>query len=328
MKVYFWGTRGSIPATTNSKIIREKIAKALEASRGQDLSTPEAIGQFIDSSLPFSIKNTYGNNTPCIEILDSTEDIILCDSGSGIRDFSDTYLKNRNGDERRVFHIFVSHLHWDHIQGFPFFTPAYIPENRIVIHGYHESIPQVFRAQMSPPCFPVPFDQLGANIEFDVKTIGESFRIDDLEIHGIEQNHPGKSFGYRFSIHGKSVVYSTDSEHKEDAYQSDYPFLSFIQDADLMIFDAMYSLADATFNKADWDHSSNVMGVEISSRARVKHLCMFHNEPTASDTDLDEILFNTRMYSDVYHCEHQSIQEDLRFPEIISLAFDGLEIEI
>ncbi len=328
MKVYFWGTRGSLPASFRSDSIREKIFRAIEAARDEDTSTPEAINRLIDKTLPFSVKNTYGINTPCIEIITCSNEFILCDAGSGLRDFSDKHVRSGAGNESGVFHLFMSHLHWDHIQGFPFFAPIYKTGNRVVIHGYHERIPEIFQLQMSAPCFPVDFASLPAEIEFDIKDPCEPFQVADIEVTGTEQQHPGKSYGFRFSQNGKVAVYSTDSEHKEEAYETEYPFTDFISDADLLIFDAMYSLADATFHKADWGHSSNVMGVEIASRAKVKHLCMFHNEPTASDSDLDEFLFNTRMYGDIYHSEQQDLHGGPQFPKRISLAFDGLEIEI
>ena len=330
MIVYFWGTRGSLPAALTAQSHRQKIFRAVEAARGLNLDSDQGIYDFIDTKLPFAVSRTYGSNTSCIEIKDDTDgdEYILCDAGSGIRDFASQWVKAGHATESHTFHILMTHLHWDHVMGFPFFTPAYIPGNRIIFHGYHDTIPGTFKSQMDPPTFPVPFSMLGADIEFDIQPPCTPFNIGGFEITSIEQNHPGISYGFRFAKDGKSFVYSTDSEHKDDAYDKEYPFIKFFQDADLLVFDAQYSLADATFSKADWGHSSNVMGVELASRSMVKHLVMFHNEPTADDNSLDEFLFNTRMYSDIYHSESEDNLSRPQYPENISIAYDGMEIEI
>ncbi len=330
MKVIFWGTRGSLPASVGAKDCREKTFKILEASRGHDLDDSEKINEFIDTTLPFSVAGTYGTNTSCLEISNGPpgDEYILCDAGSGIRDFAHEYMTSGRGKNPATFHILMTHLHWDHICGFPFFVPAYIPGNRVIFHGYHEEIPDAIKHQMDTPCFPVPFKYMGADIEFNIMPPCQPLQLGGFDITSIEQNHPGKSYGYRFARDDKFIIHSTDSEHKEDAYDEDYRFLKFFHEADLVIFDAQYSLAEATFTKADWGHSSNVLGVELAARSKVKHLCMFHNEPTATDAELEEFLFNTRMYSEIYHNEHQKNPDTAKYPQQVSLAYDGLEIEV
>ena len=328
MKLHFWGTRGSLPVSITSKDARKKIFQALEAVRGKDLKTEEEINDFIDHNLPFSVSGTYGCNTSCVQIHTSGTEYIILDAGSGLRDFGADFMKSGNGGKSATFHIFQSHLHWDHIQGFPFFPPIYFPGNRIIFHGYHENLPEAYQKQMTAPCFPVEFSSLPADIDFDIKPPCEPFSVAGFEVTAIEQIHPGGSFGFRFAKDDKAIVYSTDSEHKQEAYEDNYPFLKFIEDADLVIFDAQYSLADATFSKSDWGHSSNVMAVELAARGRVKHLCLFHNEPNANDTDLDEFLFNTRMYGDIFYSESQTDRNQPKYPQTITLAYDGLEIEV
>lgn len=327
MKVHFWGTRGSLPTSLTAEVIREKVKRAVIAAL-QQVESEDEIDLFLDQKLPFSVTRTYGCNTSCVEISNDTEEYILLDAGTGIRDFANAYMRAGNASKQSVFHIFMTHLHWDHVQGFPFFVPAFIPGNKIIFHGYHEDIEKVIRHQMDAPTFPVPFDALGADIEFDIQPPLTPFEVAGFKITTIEQNHPGISYGYRFEKGGKVVVYSTDSEHKEDAYEEGYRFIDFFMDADVLIFDAQYTLADATFTKANWGHSSNVMGVELAARARVKRLCMFHNEPVANDAELDEFLFNSRMYSEIYHSESEESENGKRYPEQISLAYDSLEIEL
>ena len=122
MKVHFWGTRGSLPASVTAETTRAKIFKALKASQGRSFHDDDAIRQFIDRELPFSVKGGYGTNTSCTEIING-DDYVICDAGTGLRDFGN-YAMQQGVQKRQTFHIFLSHLHWDHIQGFPFFCPC------------------------------------------------------------------------------------------------------------------------------------------------------------------------------------------------------------
>ncbi len=326
MRVHFWGTRGSLPASYTSEAIKTKILAALKAAGGENLRTDEEIEAFVHSglatnSLPFSTVGSYGSNTSCLQI-EAEGEYLICDAGTGLRDFGNSVLQSTDGGEAPkgdTFNIFMSHLHWDHIQGFPFFTPAYIPGNRIHIYGLHKELEQAFVTQQEYPYFPVPLGSLRATIDFTVLEEGREYQIAGFTVKGVKQNHPGESYGYRFEKDGKRIVYSTDSEHKGEAYEADYVFLSFFKDADLLIFDAQYSLLDAITAKENWGHSSNIIAVELSVKSGVKHLCIYHNEPTLGDEKLDRFLDETREYLRLYAEES---------PLKIDLAYDGLEVEV
>ncbi|MBU0544207.1 MAG: MBL fold metallo-hydrolase [Proteobacteria bacterium] len=321
MQVYFWGSRGSLPASITAKSIETKIFRALKASRAHNLETDEDINTFIRNQLPFAVRMSYGGNTSCVEIK-GQEEYILCDSGTGLRDFGDHYMKVEKAGRKnlpKVFHIFISHLHWDHIQGFPFFTPAYIPGHRIHIYGYHAGLEKSFVNQQDEPSFPVPLNEMSADISFHILEPGKAYEIAGISVTGIKQNHPGDSYGYCFSRDGKKVIYSTDAEHKEDSEDENYEFVSFFNNADLLIFDAQYSLLAAIEAKKNWGHSSNLLGVELAVRAGVKRLCLFHSEHTYDDDALDQFLNDTRNYLNIH---------DSSSPLEICLAYDGLEIEI
>lgn len=326
MRVHFWGTRGSLPASYTTEVIRKKIFSAIKASSSISLRTDEEIEKFVykglaNKSLPFSAIGSYGSNTSCMEI-DGGEEYILCDAGTGLRDFGNHVLRSSAQgvqNKTNVFNIFISHLHWDHIQGFPFFTPAFIPGNRVNIYGFHKELEQAFITQQEYPFFPIPLKLLSADIKFTVLEENRDYEIAGFAVKGIKQNHPGGSYGYRFEKDGKSIVYSTDSEHKEDAYDEEYIFVNFFKDADLLIFDAQYSLLDAISAKENWGHSNNIIAVELSVKADVKHLCIYHNEPTFDDERLDEFLEDTRRYLRIY-AETS--------PLIIDIAYDGMQVEL
>jgi phosphoribosyl 1,2-cyclic phosphodiesterase len=318
MRIRFWGTRGSLPVSLTAADIKQKIVESLIAAGGRAFKTQLDAQSFVEKELPFSISHTYGGNSSCVEIDVGTGEYVLCDLGTGARPFGLHVMSQRKGAPC-TFHIFLSHLHWDHIMGFPFLVPAYIPGNRIVIYGCHDGVEQAFRKQHSAPCFPVDFAQLAAKIEFVKLKPGVRQRVAGMEVTPKLQMHGGDSYGYRFERDGKVIVYSTDSEHKTDDKASTREFVEFFSAADLVIFDAMYSLADTVSVKEDWGHSSNIVGVELCQLARAKHLCLFHHEPVYNDARIASVLEET------VRLEH--ITRDGP-PLKISSAYDGMEIVV
>src|SRR5687768_1989080 len=194
MQVRFWGTRGSIPAALTARSVREKLIAALMAASGRKLDTPEQAGAFVDT-LPFAVSHTFGGNSPCIELLSEGAGRVLLDMGSGGRPAAGHALRELKGKPGE-FNIFMSHLHWDHIMGFPFFTPAYIPGHKIRIHGCHADLELAFRRQQAPPSFPVDFSLMGASIEFVQLEPGRTYDIAGYRVTAKLQAHGGDSYGY------------------------------------------------------------------------------------------------------------------------------------
>jgi phosphoribosyl 1,2-cyclic phosphodiesterase len=317
--VRFWGTRGSLPVSLTASAVKEKVVAALIRASGRTLGTPEQVRLFVDQELGFEVSRSFGGNTSCVQIDTGSRDYIVCDVGSGARVFGNHVLATRGVATGNTFHILMSHMHWDHIQGFPFFMPAYIPGNRIRIYGCHAELEEAFRRQNAAPSFPVDFSRMGASIEFVRLEPGRDHEIAGLTVRAKLQHHGGDSYGFRLEHGGKVVVYSTDAEHKQDDPDEIRGFAEFFRDADLVIFDAMYSLADAISVKEDWGHSSNVVGVELCQMARVKHLCLFHHEPMFDDARLAAILRESRRLEAITRDDHQLE---------ISAAYDGLEIVV
>jgi anti-anti-sigma factor len=317
MRVRFWGTRGTIPVGLGGDVVRDKIVAALVAAAGRGIDTPEAARAFVEGELDFAIGHSYGGDSSCVEVRTGGPERVLCDLGSGARVFGNHLMAG--GARGHVVNVFMSHLHWDHIMGFPFFMPAYLPGNHIRIHGCHAALEEAFRRQHAAPSFPVDFARLGATIEFVTLDPGREYEVGGLRVRAKRQLHSGDSYGYRFEKDGKAVVYSTDSEHKRDHPAETDAFVEFFRDADLVIFDAMYSLADAVSVKEDWGHSSNIVGVELCQLARVKHLCLFHHEPVNDDAAIAAILRDTRRLEEI-------TRRGARLE--VSAAYDGLELAV
>jgi len=319
MRVRFWGTRGSIPVVPTSAAIQRKLVAALVKGAGRALDTPDKARAFVEQELDFAVSHTFGGNSSCVEIETGTGEYVLCDMGSGARPFAVAALARHGPGRPQTYHVLISHPHWDHIMGFPFFLPAYIPGNVVRIYGGHATLEEAFRRQHGPPSFPVEFGQLGATIEFVPLVPGQPNDVAGLTVTPKLQRHGGDSYGYRIERAGKTLVYSTDSEHKLDDEAAVDAFAAFFREADLVIFDAQYSLADAMSVKEDWGHSSNIVGVELCQMARAKHLCLYHHEPMLDDEQLAALLGETRRFEEITRGDHR-IE--------VSVAYDGMELTL
>jgi phosphoribosyl 1,2-cyclic phosphodiesterase len=301
-----------------SAAVRSKLIAALTQARGRRLDTAADIEAFVDDELDFTVRQTFGGDSSCVQLDAGGDAYVLCDMGSGARVFANHVLAARRGVPA-VYHVFMSHVHWDHIVGFPFFVPAYLPGNTILIYGCHPWLEEAFRRQHGAPSFPVEWSRLGADIRFVTLEPGRSYELAGFRVTAKRQHHSGDSYGFRFERDGRVVVYSTDSEHKLDHPDEAVAFAEFFRDADLVIFDAQYSLADAISIKEDWGHSSNVVGVELCQMARARHLCLFHHEPTHDDAQIATVLAETRRLEEITRGDH---------PVHVSAAWDGMEIDL
>jgi len=315
--VRFWGTRGSLPAALTADDVRAKLAQALVAAVGKNLDTLDKARAFADG-LPFAVGNTFGGNSSCVELKSDGAPKVLLDIGSGARQAGIAALRELQGKPGE-FHIFMSHPHWDHIMGFPFFNPAYIAGHHIRIYGCHAEIEQAFRLQQAAPCFPVELSTMAARIEFIRLETDRSYDIAGYQVTAKLQAHGGDSYGYRFERNGRIVVYSTDSEHKLEDTAETMSFVEFFRNADLVIFDAMYSLADSISVKADWGHSSNVIGVELCQMANAKRLALYHHEPAFDDAKIEQLWRESQRLEEITRDAHRVE---------VTAAYDGLEIAL
>ena len=298
--------------------VRAKILSALRGARGRSLDTEAEMETYVDS-LGFEVAGTFGGHSSCVQLDVGSAEHVILDLGTGVRPLGQHMLARFGPASPQTYHVFMSHLHWDHIMGLPFFTPVYIPGNRIVVHSCHPHAEFALRRQQAEPSFPVRFEQFSAAIEFDVMRPGEPVTIAGATVTAHAQRHSGDSYGWRFERNGKCLVYTTDSEHRLEDEQERAGFIRFFDRADLVIFDAMYSLADAISVKADWGHSSNIVAVELCQAARVRTLAMFHHEPAYSDAQLTRVLQETRRF--------EQITRDGHALEVLS-AWDGLELTL
>ena len=317
-RVRFWGTRGSLPVALTASTVRERIIAALRGAAGRTFDSDQDLERYAHD-LPFEAAGTFGGHTSCVELVTGRQEYVVCDLGSGLRPFGHEALARHGPGVAQTYHLFVSHLHWDHIMGLPFFGPAYIPGNHVIFYGGHATLEAALRRQMDPPSFPVDFSALKATIEFVHLEPDVAHDVAGMRVTLKRQQHTGDSYGYRFEMNDRVVVYSTDSEHKLADSAARLAFAEFFRNADVVIFDAMYSLAESISVKADWGHSSNIVGVELCQLAQARELCLFHHEPAMDDAALSKMLAETRRFEEITRTNK---------PLRVSAAYDGLELTL
>ena len=224
-----------------------------------------------------------GGNTSCVEVR-CGESRIIFDGGTGLRLLGDSWLK----DMPVTAHLFFSHVHWDHIQGFPFFAPAFVKGNTIHMYGAANvtgTVETALAGQMETPNFPVHLTQLPATLQFHDLNEGETVTIDrDVRVTSAAGNHPGGVFAYRVDYQGRSVVYATDTEHYSIP---DPKLVALARNADILIFDTMYTpeeyAGERGIPKTGWGHSHFEAGVALVKAAGVRRYVLFHHDPSQTD---------------------------------------------
>ncbi len=230
-----------------------------------------------------------GGNTSCVEVRCGETRLVL-DAGTGIRRLGDALLGEGGPIEATLL---LSHLHWDHIQGLPFFVPAYLPSTRLQVFGSGcgaASLGSVLAGQMTAPVFPVRLDELGADIRLREVRSGDRFDVGEAHVRAVRLNHPGGVLAYRIEHEGRSVVYATDTEH----YACVDPTLrALAEGADVLIYDSQYTpeeyRGDAGRSKVGWGHSTYVAGAELARAAGVGRYVLYHHDPQRDDAGVADL---------------------------------------
>jgi phosphoribosyl 1,2-cyclic phosphodiesterase len=254
LQVRFWGVRGSIPT-------------------------------------PLAANLGHGGNTSCVQILDPSDPAItfIFDAGTGIHTLGPSLVH----DAVHNIHLFLTHFHWDHIQGLPGFVPLFVPHNTLTFyssHGRHE-LRRVLQAQMAAPYFPVEFDHLTSTRHFE--HLERTTTINGLTIEPFALHHPGGATGFRISRGNSTIVYATDHEHGNPA--ADARLLAAATNADILIYDAQYT-PEVYPHRIGWGHSTWLEATKLANAANVQQLVLFHHDPHHSDAALEAIVAQARQH--------------------------------
>ena len=244
----------------------------------------------IASSGPETLR--YGGNTSCV-MVEAGDQRLIFDAGTGIRK-----LGAEVGPTDFHGHLFFSHLHWDHIQGFPFFTPAYVPGNALNIYAAKTDgappVREVLHQQMTAPTFPVGIERMNADLRFFDVPEAERIRLGSVSVRQVAVDHPNGCVAYRVDHRQKSVVYATDLEHDPSSGEVGAGLHALCRGADLLIFDAMYTPEEYAGERGPcrvgWGHSTFEAGARLAEAAGVETLCLFHHDPSHDDAFMDGLL--------------------------------------
>ena len=277
MRIKFWGVRGSVATPLMGDDVERKIEKALTLARPGDVSSEEAVKAFI-KTLPLSVKGTYGGNTPCIHVETDIGDTIIIDCGTGMVNLGKELMTGEFGKGRGVASLLISHTHWDHISGIPFFAPLYVPGNRFNFYSPVAEIKKRLDLQQAKTHFPIDLDFMASNKEFYEIDQEEELILNETIVKNKQMPHPGNSFGYRIEDKGKVFVYTSDCEFNIDAISSIAEYNDFFANADILVFDTHYTFEES-IARYDWGHSSASIAIDIAGKLNVKKLVLFHHNP-------------------------------------------------
>jgi len=312
MKIRLWGVRGSSPTPLTPEAVRNKIAAVIQRVKPSDLETPETRELFL-SKLPDYLFGTTGGNTACVEGRLATDSMIILDCGTGLRELERSLRKKK--ESIREFHIFFSHFHYDHLLGLPYFGALYDPAVTVHFYSPYPKMEEIIRNFMVHPYHPVGFDSFCAETAFHVLK-GKEMDIPGGRISWLKRSHPNGSFAYKLEQDGRSFIYSTDTELRQEDFSRTPVNLTFFQDADAIVLDSQYTLGEA-FEKYDWGHSSYSIAVDFAIEFGIRDLFMFHHEPLYNDRKMSAIERSARWYT----------QRSKGLPKVnVQLAREGLEI--
>lgn len=240
----------------------------------------------------------YGGNTPCIEVTAPDGTRFILDCGTGLRMLGNEWMKSHR-DGHIEAQVLVTHYHWDHIQGLPFFHPFFDARNHFHFYSFqskdlgHDSLRQVLEAQLAKPYFPVDVTTMSAEREFHEVAGGQKWEVSGTKITTAWLNHPQGCLGYRLDTSMGSVVYATDNEPGVAEFDANLRQLA--ANADVLIYDAQYSPEQIASTRKGWGHSSWLEGAKLARELKVQNVVLFHHDPDSSDQKVDGFLSAARL---------------------------------
>ncbi|MCB0391666.1 MAG: MBL fold metallo-hydrolase [Bdellovibrionales bacterium] len=320
LNVKLWGVRGSLPTPLKPQVIEERIRQTLSSFKesGKDIET------FV-KGLSHQNYGGFGGNTACIDVKSDNHHLII-DAGSGIRQLGAELLAGPCGKGQGTIDLLFTHFHWDHLVGLPFFIPIFIPGNTINVYSVQPDVETVFRHVFQKPYFPVPYDRLGAKINYHALKPRESKMFGDIQVTPYQLDHPDPCWGYKIENSGKTFSYCVDTECTRASRIDLGPDLPLYQDVDLMIFDAQYTFSEA-MEKIDWGHASAPVGLDIAMREGIKKVIFIHHDPAASDEKIANAEKQTRDYYNA--CLKEGQRNNLAIKEVEwEFGHEGMEIKL
>lgn len=323
-RLKFWGVRGSIPSAPIPQQWSKDFEALLRGFFRAGFHRAEQIEDYL-KSMSVPMIGGFGTATTCVEFSTPKQSIVF-DGGSGIRHFSDQEMKGKASRGQAVYHIFMTHFHWDHLIGLPFFAPSFVKGNIVNYYAVQPELEEMIRGKFRKPYFPVPFEALAADIRFHTLEARKPLAVGDIQITPYQLDHPDPCWGYRVEASGKSYAHCVDTEGTRTTREELGPDLPLYQNTDLMYFDAQYTLPELA-EKANWGHSAAQLGLDIAFREGIKQVLFAHHDPGATTGQIFELDRQTRDYVEWRKQMANNLKQNL--PDVKwSFAYEGLEIEL
>lgn len=324
LKVKFWGVRGSLPSAP----MPEQNVKNFETLMRQFFKSgykdATEIKEFISSHTVPEIGG-FGTATTCAEVSSPKQQIII-DAGSGIRSLGEEMMKGPAGKGKAEIHIFMTHFHWDHLLGLPFFVPNFIKGNQIHLYAVQPDLQDVVKTKFKKPMFPVAFEHLPSTLHFHQLEPRKALKLQDMTITPYQLDHPDPCWGFKVEAHGQAYAHCVDTEGTRISREALGPDLPLYQGIDLMYFDAQYTLPELA-EKANWGHSAAQLGLDIAFREGIKHVVFAHHDPGADTSQIMAIKEQTREYYDWKI--KTSANNNIKLPDVKwRYAHEGLIIDL
>lgn len=303
MKIKLWGVRGSIPSPEIPKVRENSIRELFKSFFEAGFSCEAELEKFLLDQ-PRHKLGGFGGNTPCVQVHHEGVALVI-DCGSGLRNYGYDVVRNMKNKSALETHILMTHFHWDHLMGLPFFVPLFIPQNNIHIFSPDPMLEQVIKTLFRKPYFPVSFEQLPSIIHFHVIEPRVASKIQGFEVTPYMLDHPDPCWGYKITRDGQSYAHCVDTEAKRTTQEELGADLPLYQNIDLMVFDAQYSLLEQ-HEKVNWGHASATFGIDIALREKIKKVAFMHHDPVSSDEKIEGAEAEAKRY---YQNELRRIQQ-------------------
>ncbi len=312
MNIRFWGVRGSLPAPLTPQQIRAKINAVVQRIAPTDVLSEESRERFL-CALPNWLFGSIGGNTPCVAVTTQAGTKLVFDAGTGIRIMG----KQEEPPQNNHYHLFFSHFHWDHIQGLPFFDPAYNKDTVFDMYSPVQNFKEILSNQMRTPYFPVALESFTKNITYHTVTEGQFFSVNDVQICTVKMSHPGGSYAYAVQEGNHKFVYATDVELLAKDFEVSPARAMVFQNADAIVIDAQYTVEEA-YSKQNWGHSAFCYAIDFAVAWNIKKVFLFHHDPAYDDRKLHSLLESAQWYAN--YISHDEIE--------VALAVEGQEIQL
>ncbi|MGE0525970.1 MAG: MBL fold metallo-hydrolase [Bdellovibrionales bacterium] len=292
MRVKLWGVRGSLPSPGLPDSFRFRLEDVLtQFERLKEAGVSISARAFVET-LPPHLIGGYGGNTSCAEVNHGGARLLI-DAGSGIRGFSDHIM--RTVPATQEFHIYLTHFHWDHLIGLPFFVPMYIKGKTVHFYSVQEEMEEALRTLFRKPFFPVPYESIQSQVKVHRVAPRKPFRVGEINVTPYELDHPDPCWGIRVEAGGKILAWSVDTECTRSSREEMAEDAKLYYGADLMVFDAQYTFGEA-LEKINWGHSSGPTGIDVAIREEVKQAVFVHHDPGATDEMIRRAEEQTQQY--------------------------------